>query len=84
MSSRSYKGFFISIQAVSHSDSQNPNPVAKICFEEGGEALTSLYCLGEFATYAEAENYCFQMAQKWIDERIASPPGEKGAVNKCR
>ena len=72
---RFYRGFFISIQAVSHSDSENPHPVARIGIEEGGEPLTSIYCPGEFASYADAEEDCFHMAERWIDERLASAPG---------
>jgi hypothetical protein len=75
MSSRSYKRFFISVQAVSSEESPQ-NPIARSSLEEGGETLTALYYYypSEIATYAEAEDNCFQMAGKWIDEHTASPP----------
>jgi hypothetical protein len=76
MPSRSYKRFLISVEAVSHPDNSSTrlNPVARICSEEGGEFLTSLYCPSAFLTYEEAEAYFFQMAEKWVDEHITSPP----------
>ena len=69
MGARPYKGFFISVEAVSqpNNSSRRINPLARISVEEGGKPLTSLHCPSEFSTYYEAETYCFQMAERWID-----------------
>jgi hypothetical protein len=77
MAGRTYREFFISIQAVS--GSENHNPIARISSAEGGGALTCLYCPSEFPTYEESEQYCFRMAEKWIDDYIASSAEEKSA-----
>lgn len=73
---RSYKGLFISIRpgSIRKESSQRPNPVANISVEEGGETLICLFCPSAFSTYKEAEDYCFQMAEKWIDEHLSSTP----------
>lgn len=81
MSTRSHKGFFISVLFV-HSDHppQTLSPVAKVSVEEGGKSLTSFYCPSAFATEAEAVEYCFRLAEKWIDRYIAATLGKKPRV----
>jgi hypothetical protein len=67
---RTYHGFFVSVQVVSYTPGKLSRcPLVKVSVEKEGEPIVMLFSTVEFPTDQDAVAYGFLMGTNWIDTR---------------
>jgi hypothetical protein len=71
MSSQPYKGFFISVEGIPYAAGTFLRcPLIKISAEEEGATVVMLFSTDEFRLEKDAEDYGFQIGERWIDAHL--------------